>query len=240
LEIDPVRKALGIFWKLYFSGKTFFMETANMTTFFKILVIIAALSIFIAYVVLFVLSYKDDPMSLSYLQKTCVAQTKTCPDGSIVKRTGSTCEFAPCPQPFGTTPNGALEIQARGIVACDTKGVFAPKQKVHILGGDFKPGSALSVEMKADEHRFGASFGQTVADENGNIDALLEIPDNTPVNKGKVSFSVCGVGTNDIERCDTGEFKVVASLTMDVNANDIPDVCEDETKENITGSEKER
>ncbi|MCU0652806.1 MAG: hypothetical protein MUD10_00925 [Candidatus Pacebacteria bacterium] len=33
-----------------------------------------------------------------YLQsKACPAETKTCSDGSIVKRSGPNCEFAPCP-----------------------------------------------------------------------------------------------------------------------------------------------
>ena len=54
----------------------------------KIVIFLASLAVF---------AYATTPVISSSVDIDCIADVKLCPEGSYVSRTGSQCEFAPCP-----------------------------------------------------------------------------------------------------------------------------------------------
>jgi hypothetical protein len=105
--------------------------------------------------ILFVfLKNKQDPNKQSSDQSghQCTAEAKICPDGSSVSRTGSTCEFAPCPTSIvqNSAPSPILTPSsdnfAYGSIAStgDVDSKYTAEKNRYIGNLEMKPRSAIT------------------------------------------------------------------------------------------------
>lgn len=56
------------------------------------------------------------PLLTGGMQRACTLEAKVCPDGSVVGRTGPTCEFAACPEqtdPVAPAPGTKVTVSAK-------------------------------------------------------------------------------------------------------------------------------
>lgn len=203
--------------------------TSERITPLKLMFILIAIAVFTAYVVVLYLTHSESPGgSPQQGASGCPKDAKVCPDGSIVTRSGPSCQFDTC-QVAENISEGALNVTLENLPDCDTKGYFSPKQKIHVFGNGFLSETTIKVGMMAENGRFAADFSDTTSGAAGEINAVLTIPENTPTGNDNAWFVVRGKGPDNRDVVLKGIMRIAPQASLDTDANGMPDVCEKST-----------
>ena len=117
-----------------------------------------------------------------------------------------------------------LEIEPVTSLPCNNGNRYAPNMQVRIQGQGFSANAAIHSEIMADFGHFKTTLGPFTADEQGRLDTIITIPENTPLTGG-ARLLATGLGANDGARLLFVWIALVASSEPNTLDNGIPDIC---------------
>ena len=139
----------------------------------------------------------------------------------------------PCVEPAGgsrgaeRTPPfspGDLGVQAWVDACGDLSTAFVAGEQVLVNGLGFAPSSGIDLELAASEGSYVQELGTLLADDDGVLDAVVEIPGDVPF--GPAGITAEGPTVGGGVRWLVAGFSIEPSATADTDVDGVPDLCD--------------
>jgi len=120
---------------------------------------------------------------------------------------------------------GALTVTPAVPSTCDSADTFVPGDSIGLHGGGYDAGTAITLELVADQGAYSAPLPSVAADQAGRIDVERTIPPDAPT-AGLAALLAEGAGAQGGVLTLLGTISLAASSSADTDGDGIPDLCD--------------